>query len=254
MQRNLRTLTKSLNTSRYVFTDVSLIAGSQSPSIDVFHNVIFNHSPNFIECGKNKKEKNLTNNESIYPYALDFLKKNVKLEKYPVSGIYMMDPEEPGEYPMISYRTSISSIYQNKTENISIEDTKKKFETFNDNAHSYKKLYISCLNECPYGGLIDIDMTLHEICRYYHQYNFDEISLCDTCASLSFEELKYLLTSCFIFGIPKSKIALQLSLNEYSMENVWFASNYGIRKWDVIADDYGSKRGILTYNMIQKWI
>ena len=150
MLSKLRTLSTSMNTSRYVtkniFTDVSLITGSQSSPIDIFHNVIFNHSPHFIETGKNKVEQKLTSHDSIYPYALNFLK-NVKPHQYPISGVYAMDPEKPDEFPMISYRTSISPIYQKKTENISIEDTKKNFESLIKYPHSYKKLYVSCLSE-----------------------------------------------------------------------------------------------------------
>jgi hypothetical protein len=193
----------------------------------------------------------------MYSYANDYLQIYKDLDKKCDSllGIYKMDPEPPiDKYPMISYRTSISQVYQKKTENMTIKETKEKFESLKKIPYSYKKLYVSCLNECPYAGPIDIDLTLHEICKYYHNYNFDEISLCDTCASLTCEEFMNLLVSLVIFGIPKSKIAIQLSLNQHSIENVRFARNYGIHKWDVVADDYGGLRQILTYSMIQKWI
>jgi hypothetical protein len=245
-----------------ILTDVSLLTCSQDSAIDRFHNIITNHSPTYIDTGKRTiGDKTLVNTGVLYSYAHDFLDIYKKLDKNKnykcdsLLGIYKMDPEDmEDKYPMISYRTSISPIYQKKTENITLNETKTKFELLSKIPYSYKKLYVSCLNECPYAGPIDIDLTLHEICRYYHKYDFDEISLCDTCASLSYEEFTNLLVSLVIFGIPRSKIALQLAFNQHSMDNVRFARNYGIHKWDVVADDYGGLREVLTYNMIQKWI
>jgi len=254
MLRNSRTLTCSSSKPimNNILTDVSLITGSHDSSIDRFHNVITNHSPNYIDTGKRTNgEKSLVNTGLMYSYTQDFLNN----KSHSISGIYKMDPEDPIEkYPMISYRTSISPIYQKITENMTIKETKKKFEVLKKVPYSYKKLYVSCLNECPYAGPIDIDLALHEICHYYHKYNFDEISLCDTCASLTDEDFGYLLISLIMFGIPKSKIALQLCLNEHTRHNIRFARNYGIHKWDVVANDYGGLRQVLTYSMFQKWI
>jgi hypothetical protein len=258
MIRNLRTINNSFTPfTQKILTDVSLITCSHTSSIDRFHNIITNHYPNYIDTGKKTNNgKSLVNTGLMYSYANAFLQinnKNYKCDS--LLGIYKMDPEEPiDKYPMISYRTSISSTYQKKTENISIKETKQKFESLKKIPYSYKKLYVSCLNECPYSGPVDLDLTLHEICHYYHKYNFDEISLCDTCASLTDEDFSYLLVSLVLFGVPKSKIALQLALNKHSIHNVLFAKKYGIHKWDVVADDYGGLRNILTYSMIEKWI
>ena len=260
MLRNLRTISVSYSApvTKKILTDVSLITSSQdSSSIDRFHNIITNHSPTYIDTGKKTdKGKSLVNTGLMYSYAHDYLQtKNKTYKCDSLLGIYKMDPQPPiDKYPMISYRTSISPVYQKKTENMTMKETKEKFEALSKIPYSYKKLYVSCLNECPYAGPIDIDLTLHEICKYYHKYNFDEISLCDTCASLSYEEFTNLLVSLVIFGIPRSKIAIQLALNQDSIENVRFARNYGIHKWDVVADDYGGLRQVLTYSMIQKWI
>lgn len=241
-----RTLYNSLSSN--ILTDVSILSAPKGLEIDRFYNVIHNHSPNYMDIGLEGTGSKM-NPRLSYPFV-----KKVLGNHPSIRGVYVLNPKEPQHYPMISFKTSISSIFMKKMENTTVKEMTDTFKTLDSFPDSYKKLYVTCLNECPYAGPIDLDIALHKICKFYHTYNFDEISLCDTCATLTYEDLSYLMVSLVVLGIPKSKIALQLGLNKHSEMNVQFAHKYGIRKWDVVGDDFGSLRGVLTYNMFRKWI
>lgn len=188
-------------------------------------------------------------NWSFYNYANKYLeKRDIQTPK-----LYVTSPNEPEKYSHISFWTSLSSIYQNKTENLTIKQTKQLLKKTDTN-NIRKKLYVSCVNECPLTGPINIDYTLHELCRYYHQYTFDELCLCDTCGSLTFEDFKYLAWTLRVFGVPKSNLAFQLRMNKDSKQILQYGYTNGFLRWDVVGDFDGSKKGILTYEQIEKWV
>jgi hypothetical protein len=212
-----------------------------------------------MDLGKNATMKNLwfTKGGSMYNYA------NHYLSQMGISNpdLYVSLPTsscETNSLPMVSYRTSISNIYQMKTENKSVVDTKKDLSLLvNNTKNQRKKLYVSCINECPINGPIDIHYTLHEVCRYFHNYAIDEITLCDTCGTLSFDDYVYLIEAMYLFGIPKSKIGIQLRYTHKNKENtkdiVQYACEYGFLNMDVIADVFSKSGDIITYDFVYTW-
>jgi isopropylmalate/homocitrate/citramalate synthase len=100
-----------------------------------------------------------------------------------------------------------------------------------------KKLYISCINECPLLGRIDIEVALQEILSYYQQYDFDEICLSDTCGSLQFRSFKELVIKLQREEVEFSKFSLHLHINFESKTNleriICFAIRSGILRFDV---------------------
>ena len=249
----IRSLTNVL-TKRLVLTDVSLLDSTPACSVDRFHSVIANHSPNYMDLGKNATMKNLwfTKGGSMYNYANHYLSQMGVSN--PALYVSLPDPSASHSFPMVSYRTSISNRYQEKTENKSVIETKSELSLL---ANQRTKLYVSCINNCPIVGPIDIDYTLHELCRYYHNYSIDEITLCDTCGTLSLDDYVYLVEAMYLFGIPRSKIGLQLRYTHKNKENtkdiIQYACEYGFLNMDVIGDVFAKSGDIITYDLVYTW-
>jgi hypothetical protein len=219
-----------------ILTDVSLLS-SREPDIDEFHKIITNRQPHKIQLS----------NEYLYDYATKYFK-----QRKQVSPILIVpSPKDPKQYPYISYQTSISPIYQIKTENITIEETNAKLKyVISRTPKTYKKLYVSCLTECPYAGSIDIDTTLYELCTYYHKYGIDELSLCDTCGKLDYENFQYLVSCLSYFGIPKSRIGFQFRMTVDFPYIRRYAEENGYYKWDVVDSPIHRKNRTISYDDI----
>jgi hypothetical protein len=203
-----------------VLTDISML-NSREPDIDQFHKVITSRQPHKIQLP----------NESLYDYATKYFKERKQLS--PI--LIVPSPKDPKRYPFVSYNTSISPIYQIKKENITIDETKANLKhILSKTPQTYKKLYVNCLTECPYAGPIDIDTTLYELCTYYHKYGVDELSLCDTCGKLDYENFRYLVSSLSFFGIPKSRIGFQFRMTADFHYMLMYAEENGFYKWDVV--------------------
>ena len=225
-----RTLHKPL-----ILTDISLLYSHESP-IDQFHKIITNHRPHKIQL----------TNESLYDYATQYFKK--RGQSSPV--MIVPSPKSPAKYPVVSYKTSISSIYQIKRENITLEETRATLKYLTNQAPTtYKRLYVECLTECPYSGPIDVDYTLYELCQY-HKYGLDEIILCDTCGKLDYESFRYLVTCLIYFGIPKSRIGFQFRLTADFPYIRRYAQENGLIKWDVVDSPVHKKERPISYKDI----
>jgi hypothetical protein len=235
---------------KIILTDVSLLNSTKDIATNIFnfHRIIANHSPNYIELGK--LDKISLNNISFYDYTKSYLN-----QRGITSELIVNRPTHMDTCSHISFMTSISPDYQEKTENLSIKETQVILERMKKNEKNIrKKLYITCINECPITGAIDIDFALHQIKNYHQNYNFDELSLCDTCGTLDYKTFKYIIGYLNFVGIPSSKIGFQLRINENIDDNIRYGLKNGFIRWDVIADDLMFLRGPLTYKVLQKWI
>jgi hydroxymethylglutaryl-CoA lyase len=247
-----------------ILTDVSLRDGLQtekredwpiSKKKDLLHEIVFVEKPHKIEVGSfvsphllpimgdtdqmfhyaSNINHNYEHSKSIFPKALE---------------IYVLIPsykklEEALNHQVkhMSFITSCSNSFQKKNINKTIEETKedldKIFEVLKkpENQDIKKKLYISCITECPIEGKIDIDFILHEICRYNIIYELDEICLSDTCGTLTFEDYKYIVETLFYFGVAKSKIGVHLHVdtsNEGEVRQiVMYSLKNNISRFDV---------------------
>jgi hypothetical protein len=229
-----------------ILTDISLLQTNNSMCVvDKFHNIVLRYNPTYIELGN---LPHTISEWSLYDYIQNYLKKTNNTTK-----LYVTSPNNNELYPHTSFWTSISSVYQYKKENITINEIKQMFTALKQN-NIHKKLYVSCVNDCPFSGPIDIDYSLHELCCYYHYYTFDEICLCDTCGNLTYENFKYLVQSMIVFGVPKSKIGFQLRMNKDTEKIVRYGIINGFVRWDVVSESCGSTNGYLTNKQIEKWI
>lgn len=222
-----RTLHKPL-----ILTDISLLYSRESP-IDQFHKTITNRQPHKIQLI----------NESLYDYAKEYFKQRGQTPPLMI----VPSPKNPAKYSIISYKTSMSPIYQIKRENITVEETKTTLKCLNNQApDAYKKLYVNCLTECPYSGPIDVDYTLYELCQY-HKYGLDEITLCDTCGKLDYENFRYLVSCLIYFGVPKSRIGFQFRMTADFPYIRRYAQENGFLKWDVVDSPVYEKGRPISY-------
>jgi hypothetical protein len=144
------------------------------------------------------------------------------------------------------------------------EDFSRVFEMFMREPGSRNfqtKLYISCINECPFIGKINNDIVVNEIFFYYNNYVFDELCLSDTIGSLNSDDFIYIIQRCRELGINISKISLHLHVKNDNIENLerilFYAFSNKINKFDVSCLETGgcsvtmSNKPItnLTYDM-----
>jgi len=182
----------------------------------------------------------------VYNYALSAFK-----EKNANTNAYVLIPSSSKLLPAINYGmkhlsfiTSVSNIFQLKNTNMTLNKVKtefsKIFEMLNvepDQEIYIKKLYISCINECPISGKIDNDFVISEILSYNTMFSFDELCLSDTCGTLLYDDFAYIVETIHLFGVPLSKISLHLHVSATNLENLENILRYcfrkGIRKFDV---------------------
>lgn len=276
-----------------ILFDVSLRDGIQNAKIenfplhikkDIFDNMIYYNLPNKIEIGSLASAKVLP----IMSDSIDFFKyvnqktsdikykndcsknNNIKLPK-----IYMLIPSISKLTPAFdinvqnfSFITSISNEFQVNNNKKSLKDTKQDFSRIFEmfirepgSRNFQSKLYISCINECPFIGKIDNDTVISEILFYYNNYVFDELCISDTMGSLTCEDFTYIIQKCRELGINISKISLHLHVKNDNIENLerilFYAFSNNINKFDISSLETGgcsvtmSNKPItnLTYDM-----
>jgi hydroxymethylglutaryl-CoA lyase len=249
---------------RPILTDVSLRDGLQTENKDhwpitrkkdLLHKIVFVEKPHKIEVGSfvsphllpimgdtdqmfhyaSNMKHNYEDSTSIFPTTLDIcvlVPSYKKLQEALNNNVKHM-----------SFLTSCSNSFQKKNVNKTLQETKedlnKIFEVLKkpENKDIKKKLYISCITECPIEGKIDLDFILHEICRYNIIYELDEICLSDTCGTLTFEDYKYIVETLFHFGVARSKIGLHLHVDTSNHTEARHIVNYSLKnkiyKFDV---------------------
>ena len=229
-----------------ILSDVTLRDGLQTEPAEkwpllkkqrLFHKIVNTYSPANIEVGSFVNPKILpimSDTKPMIKFANDYKR------LYGVSNnVYAVVPSMSKLHEALnnnlthfSFLTSISNAFQIKNVKQSLKHTKEDLALMTyvlkylPGIHT--KLYISCINECPLNGPLDINIALNEICKYHHNYNFDELCLSDTCGTLTFDDFKYLVESLYLFGVPKSKIGLHLHMKNmdeinkivrYSLQN-----------------------------------
>jgi len=276
-----------------ILFDVSLRDGIQNAKIenfplyikkDIFNNMIYSNLPNKIEIGSLASAKVLP----IMGDSIDFFKyvsqktSDIKYKNdcsqnstIKIPKIYMLIPSISKLIPAFdnniqnfSFITSVSNEFQVNNNKKSLKDTKEDFSRIFEmffrepgSRNFQTKLYISCINECPFIGKIDNDTVINEILFYYNNYVFDELCLSDTMGSLNSDDFIYIIQRCREVGINISKISLHLHVKNDNIENLerilFYAFSNNINKFDVSCLETGgcsvtmSNKPItnLTYDM-----
>jgi isopropylmalate/homocitrate/citramalate synthase len=244
-----------------ILFDVSLRDGIQganyidwpsSKKREVFNTIHTKYQPQSIEIGSLCSYKLLpimADTRELYTHAISTFTAS---HKEPLTSTYVLIPavsklQTAINYGMthLSFITSVSDIFQLKNTNMTLQQVKSDFATMFerfkgelDNDKYTKKLYISCINECPISGKIDNDFIVNEILSYNStKFSFDELCLSDTCGTLLYDDFTYIVETIHIFGVPLSKISLHLHVSENNLENLELILRYcfrkGIRKFDI---------------------
>lgn len=234
--------------------DVTLRDGLQSiPKIytlkekqQIYDKIITHHRPCSIEIGS-----------IVNPNILPQMANSLELFKYATSyktiytkplDIYMLTPNSKSleiaikhKVENFSFITSVSSAFQQKNINKTLDETKKEIENMMKQVFQVNdskiKLYISCITECPIKGPISLQKIIEEIIYYYYTYeHLNEICLSDTCGTLQFKHFKFILDKLNHRNLEMDKFSLHLhnqsdKLNVKNM--ILYAMKNEINKFDV---------------------
>jgi hydroxymethylglutaryl-CoA lyase len=245
-----------------ILTDVSLRDGLQTENRhdwpitkkkDLLHEIVFVEKPHKIEVGSFLSPRVLMGDTTqifhyashmkhLYEDSKSIFPKTLKICVL-VPSYKNLEEALDNKVEHMSFLTSCSNSFQKKNVNKTLagtkEDLDKIFEVLKkpENQGVKKKLYISCISECPIEGKLDLDYILHEILIYNTKYELDEICLSDTCGTLTYEDYKYIVETLIYFGVLRSKLGLHLHVdrsNEVEIKNI---VNYSIKndisKFDV---------------------
>ncbi len=125
-----------------------------------------------------------------------------------------------------SLTTSCSFGFQMKNINKTLNETKEdlkliiKYLQNKKGTNNFKiKLYISCINECPVNGKLDIDYIVDEIMYYYMNYKIDNICLSDTMGTLEPNDFEKIIDKCIFWGMNNSFLSLHLHYKEKNTDD-----------------------------------
>ena len=285
-----------------ILFDVSLRDGIQNAKIEnfplhikksIFNNIFESKLSNRIEIGSIASTKVLPimgDSIDLFKYINNTKFKYIKYDncyqkntiKFP--KLYMLIPSITklitafdNDIQNFSFITSVSNEFQICNNKKSIKDTKEEFSKIFEmiirepgSRMFQTKLYISCINECPFVGKIDNDTVINELLFYYNNYTFDELCLSDTMGSLKSDDFIYIIQKCRELGINISKISLHLHVKNHNIENteriLFYSFSNDINKFDISCLETGGcavtmKSGIVSnltydmfYNILWKYI
>ena len=238
--KTLPTFRELYNKLNPILCDVSLRDGLQNAKVEdyptehkkkVFQIIMKSENPPKIEVGSLTSYRILPimkDSIEIYKHAMEYIN-NEKLN----TDIYVLVPSLNklniainNKIQNYSFITSVSNSFQLintcRTLDRTKEELKTMFEILDNGSiqNSKKKLYISCIDQCPIVGKIDKGFIINELLYYNENYNFDELCLSDTCGNLSFENFFYIIENATYLGIPTSKLSLHLHISNENIENI----------------------------------
>ena len=249
IQSNHTTYTKIYNKALPSICDVSMhnIHSGQNDfvaKLKPIFRILQSQSPHSIEIGHIEDQ----NTYILHTYASNILKNNpgfsTKNLFVGVNSIQSLQSAIQYECKQLSFYTSVSPKYNMYQTGKTMYETKHLLEKSMEilqkqsNYNEYtKKLYISCIDYCPLTGKIDNDYIVKEILEYNKNYDIDEICLSDNIGIIKVTDLKYIIKTLPIFGLPLSKISLQLyvspSNNDYIEDCIRVGIRNGITKYNV---------------------
>ena len=257
--------------------DVSLRDGLQTyrnvvplhKKCEMLNNIISTYSPDYIELGSIVSPKVLPQFEDsipLYRWASTL---------YSGQEFYMLTPNHKAvkiaienDISNLSFITSVSDEFQKKNIKKSLDETKleldKMFNEIDKDINTVKniKLYVSCIDECPISGKIDIEKIIEEVRYYNDTYDrVDKICLSDTCGTLKFSTFKKIITELDKY-VPYYKLSLHLHFSDYEniSKIIEYAYSMGIIELDIsslensggcsVTIDKGKTHANLSYTIL----
>ena len=268
--------------NRFKMFDVTLRDGLQtstrthsySEKKTMLDSIMRTHNPPHVEVGSIVSPRLMPQmawSMELYNYATT---------NYPETDFYLLIPNikylklgSERDDKNFSFITSISDAFQIKNTRMDTHHTKAELNNMmryleKHKSSGLKKLYISCINECPIIGKLSNRTIIEEVLFYKHNYTFDNICLSDTCGTLSFNDLKYIIDNLITYGVDPRNLSIHLHLDKSDTDKlnqmIHYLMNNNIVMFDVsaledsggcsVTIEKGKTHRNLTYDDLQCFI
>ena len=186
-----------------------------------------------IEIGSIVSDKIIPQMKNSIKVYQNCYKENQRLNYYMlISNNYGISEAMKNNIKHISFFTSPSDTFNLKNINCSTNDSHFKIKEMKNKISNdaYTRGYLSCINECPYEGIIPIDKILSSI-NFLDEIKIDEIAISDTIGTLkkdNFEEILKNLDKNLI-----KKLSIHLHQTDDSWKNIIdLCLKFGIYRFD----------------------
>jgi hydroxymethylglutaryl-CoA lyase len=193
----------------------------------LYNFIIQKYNPKNLEigsCVNNKILPIFNDTKELFNYVENNHNKN--------KGHYVLIPNHDKLYDAIKFGVKHFSFITSVSDSFQIKNTKKSISENYSNLNNmmvylddlliekYKvKLYVSCINECPIEGKIDIQKIVDELFTL-SLLKFDNICLSDTCGSLTHRDFVDIIENTKKVGIDIKKFSLHLHVKQEREDEV----------------------------------
>jgi isopropylmalate/homocitrate/citramalate synthase len=198
---------------------------------ELYQKIKHTYNPDFIEIGS-IVSKNIF---PIFQDSIDLFNSCIQTEQ--INNNFLLVPnsnqlEKIINLPNcicqnISLITSVSDTFQKTNTKKSLEETKLDLIKIVSKIRSDKyilnptiKLYISCIDTCPYSGKIPVSYIINELKWYWENLQPDILCLSDTCGELTNDTFIEIISGLKKNNIPLEKISLHLHAEDKEYEQV----------------------------------
>lgn len=202
--------------------------------IQVYNEIVENHSPHWIECGSvvsHKVYPIFNDTPDVFHYANARIIcnriNNKKIDNCIFIPSYdkLLEAFQLGDCSHFSFISSVSESFLLKNIKKTFESNyqelsqiKSLLQSICTKKNKYRiehpkefntKLYVSCINECPIDRKISNTLVVERLIQLY-SLEFTTICLSDTCGTLELNDFVYIVDECNRNGIPYSALSLHL--------------------------------------------
>jgi len=225
----------------------------------IIYNILRDYKPDNIEIGS------LLNPEIMPKFlsSLDFCKE-INQESGNIFKLYQKNKEE-NIYMALNNSEKLNMAIKKNVKCFSLttpihfnfprsqKELNKIFDILNKSLPEKKtKLYISCTNEWTEEGIIDSEYIIHKLLNYYEKYEPDLLCLSDTFGLLDSEEYQYIVDNCIHFGLPSSKICVNLHFNPNHKKEIENAKRIIHHSFNKKIMNFDVSKNYSNYYMINK--
>jgi isopropylmalate/homocitrate/citramalate synthase len=215
----------------------------------LFYKMLYQYNPNGFEIGS-------LVNPKVYPVFKDTIQfhQYLRATNPHLDNLYVLVPNKSHLYRALgarmtnlSFITSISDAFQHKNTRMTVQESRNHIFEMMVDIDFYRmragknqfniKIYISCINECPITGKIDEDIVIDNLHSFIRRWDIHEVTLSDTCGTLTFESFAYILNNCLMMYSNVDKLALHLhtasDYDENTEKIIHYALDNGLNRFDV---------------------
>lgn len=215
----------------------------------LFYKLLHQYNPNSFEIGS-------LVNPNVYPVFKDTIHfyKYLRTTNPHLDNLYVLIPNKlhllralGTRMTNLSFITSVSDAFQKQNTRMTVQDSRTQIFDMIGDIDYYRmragkkqfniKVYISCINECPITGKINEDIIIDSLHSFIRRWDISEVTLSDTCGTLTFDSFAYILNNCLMMYSNVDKISLHLhTLSDYDENTeriIHYALDNGLNRFDV---------------------